>query len=150
MWDTRNKNKFPSLYDKARFVQEKLKALSKNFKSIKNIYIEQSLHTFRSGFSSAQTLSTLSRFNGIVSWICYETYKRQPEMVAASTARKTVGIKVLKGENAKQKTLNFVIDNEPLFVVEYTKAGNPKPGTMDKSDSYVIAKAGYILCGQKN
>ena len=71
-------------------------------------------------------------------------------MVAAATARKTVGIKVVRGENAKQKSFNFVLANEPTFIVEYTKHGNPKPGIMDKSDSWVIAKAGYKLCTQKN
>ena len=35
-------------------------------------------------------------------------------------------------------------------MVEYTKHGNPKPGVMDKSDSWVIAKAGFIICTAKN
>ena len=71
-------------------------------------------------------------------------------MIAATSARKKAGIKISKGENAKEKSFNFVLANEPTFIVEYTKHGNPKPGTMDKSDSWVIAKAGYILCTEKN
>jgi hypothetical protein len=147
-WDTRNKRYFPTLYHKGRFVKEQLRAIKKTYKKIDRVYIEQSLHSFRSGFSSAQTLSTLSRFNGIISWVCWEIYKTEPEMIAATSARKQAGVKIQRGDNAKEKTLQFVLDNEPSFVLEYTKAGNPKPGTMDRSDSYIIAKAGFVLCSQ--
>ncbi len=148
-WDTRNKNKFPTIYEKALFVYNNLRSISMEH-NITEIFVEQSLQSFRSGFSSAQTLSTLSRFNGIVSWHCYQIFKLKPQMLAAATARKTVGIKVSRGENAKQKSYDFVLANEPSFVVEYTRNGNPKPGTMDKSDSWVIAKAGYEICTAKN
>tara|TARA_B100000035_G_scaffold249865_1_gene218747 strand:- start:150 stop:680 length:531 start_codon:yes stop_codon:yes gene_type:complete len=148
-WDTRNKNKFPTIYKKAMLVYNNLRSISMEY-PITQIFIEQSLHSFRSGFSSAQTLSTLSRFNGIVSWHCYQIFKIEPEMISAATARKTVGIKVSRGENAKQKSFDFVVANEPTFVVEYTKNGNVKPGIMDKSDSWVIAKAGYDICIAKN
>ena len=147
-WDTRNKNKFPSIYEKAAFINNQLMSISMEY-PIDKIYIEQSLHSFRSGFSSAQTLSTLSRFNGVVSWFCYHIFKTKPEMIAATSARKQVGIKISKGENAKQKSFDFVVANEPTFVVEYTKHGNPKPGVMDRSDSWVIAKAGYLICTTK-
>ncbi len=48
-WDTRNKNKFPSLYHKAKFIKHKLLEIDDRF-YIEDIYIEQSLHSFRSGF----------------------------------------------------------------------------------------------------
>ena len=53
------------------------------------------------------------------------------------------GIKVPKGEKAKPVVLQYVLDNEPKFVVEYTKHGNPKPDSFDKADSWVMAKAGF-------
>jgi len=77
-------------------------------------------------------------------------FGHEPQMLAATSARKQVGIKVSKGEKGKDKSFDFVVANEPAFVVEYTKNGNVKPGVMDKSDSWVIAKAGYILCTVKN
>ena len=116
--------------------------ISKNY-NIKEIYIEQSLQSFRSGFSSAKTLSTLSRFNGVVSWMCYSLWSVEPEYLAATSARKLCGIKVPKGQKAKPVVLQFVVDNEPTFVLEYTRNGNPKPDAYDKADSWVIAKAGY-------
>ena len=77
-WDTRNKNHFPTIYQKARHVKGKLEELASKYK-VSHVYIEQSLHSFRSGFSSAQTLSTLSRFNGIISWVCWDLFNIEPE-----------------------------------------------------------------------
>ena len=144
-WDTRNKNHFKDLFDKAETIRLELVKLG-HYHNIEKIYIEQSLQSFRSGFSSAQTLSTLSRFNGIVSWLCYKNFKIKPEYIAATSARKLCGIKVSKGEKAKEVVLKYLLDNEPTFDIEYTKHGNPKPGSYDKADSIVIARAGYILC----
>jgi len=147
-WDTRNKNRFPTLFDKGTFVKHKLWELHDRF-HIEKIYIEQSLQSFRSGFSSAKTLSTLSRFNGIVSWLCYDIFELEPEYVAATSARKLCGIKVPRGQKAKQVVLNFLLDSEPFFMIDYTKAGNPTPGAYDRADSLVIARAGYSLCQEQ-
>ena len=95
------------------------------------------------GFSSAKTLSTLSRFNGVVSWMCYSLWNIEPSYLAATSARKLCGIKIPKGQKAKPVVLQYVLDNEPTFVVEYTKHGNPKPDSFDKADSWVMAKAGF-------
>ena len=146
--DTRNKNKFPSLYNKAIFIKEALLNISKQYE-ISNIYIEQSLHSFRSGFSSAQTLSTLSRFNGIVSWLCYEIFQIEPKMIAATSARKYAGVAIKRGENAKQKVLQFVIDKYPNIKILYTKHGNPKPGILDMCDSIIIALAGAEIAREE-
>ena len=140
-WDTRNKKHFPNLYHKARFIKHKLLDIDDKF-YVEKIYIEQSLQSFRSGFSSAKTLSTLARFNGMVSWLCAETFEIEPEMIAASSARKKAGVIIKRGDNAKEKVLQFVLDNYSQIAIEYTKHGNPKPGTLDMCDSVIIALAG--------
>ena len=146
-WDTR---KYKNFFDKVVHVKDGLdKIREEHGTRITAVYIEQSLQSFRSGFSSAKTLSTLSRFNGIVSWLVFDQYKITPEYLAATSARKLCGIKVPRGQKAKQVVLNFLVDNEPAFVLEYTRNGNPKPECYDKADSMVIAKAGHI-CEQKN
>lgn len=137
--DTR---KYKSFFLKAEKLKFCLTNIRKEY-NIKEVYIEQSLQSFRSGFSSAKTLSTLSRFNGVVSWMCYSLWSVEPEYLAATSARKLCGIKVPKGQKAKPIVLQFVLDNEPTFVLEYTRNGNPKPDAYDKADSWVIAKAGY-------
>jgi len=148
-WDMRNKNHFPDLYNKADFVKGRLLYL-RGMYLIKHVFIEQSLQAFRPGFSSAKTLLTLASFNGIVSYICQDELGIKPEYIGASTARKSNGIKIPRGEKAKKVVLDFVLDNEPDFVVEYTKQGNPKPGSYDRADSLIIARAGYNLWKEKN
>ena len=146
-WDLRNKKYFPTLFHKGHEVKELLRQVDDEF-YITSIFIEQSLQSFRSGFSSAKTLSTLSRFNGIVSWLCYEIFEMQPEFIAATSARKKCGIKVPKGVKAKQAVIQYVLDNVPSVLIDYTRNGNPKPYCYDKADSWVIARAGY-LCQKK-
>ena len=143
-WDTRNKKHFSSIYHKAKYIKDKIEDIKDRY-SISHIYIEQSLHSFRSGFSSAQTLSTLSRFNGIISWMCWEIFSIQPQMIAATSARKHAGLTIKRGENSKQKVLEFVIDKYPGINIEYTRHGNPKPGILDMCDSIIISLAGEEL-----
>jgi len=130
-------------FKKIEIVDSALQSIKNNYE-IETVYIEQSLQSFRSGFSSAQTLSLLSKINGIVSWLCYNIFSGTPNYIGASSARKACGIKVPKGQKAKAVSLQFVVDNVPSFAVEYTRHGNPKAGYTDRSDSYVIAKAGWI------
>ena len=148
-WDLRNKKYFPTLFHKGHEVKELLRQIDDEF-YISSIFIEQSLQSFRSGFSSAKTLSTLSRFNGIVSWLCYEIFEIQPEYIAATSARKKCGIKIPKGAKAKQVVIDYVVDNVPSVLIEYTKHGNPKPHCFDKADSWVIANAGYVCQMEKS
>ena len=146
-WDTRNKRLFPTLYEKADFIRRKFIYLEEEHR-IDSIFIEQSLQSFRSGFSSAKTLSTLSRFNGMVSLLSYQMFNKKPEMIAASTARKLAGVEIKRGDNAKEKVIKYVIDRYPEIVIEYTKHGNPKPGTSDMCDSLVIAIAGEKIASE--
>ena len=145
-WDLR---KYKEFFQKAEVVKGKICQLDDTF-LIKEIHIEQSLQSFRSGFSSAKTLSTLSRFNGVVSWLCYDIMKIIPEYIAATSARKKCGITVPKGTKAKQVVIKYVIDNVPDVSIVYTKHGNPKPECFDKADSWVIAMAGYLCKTSKN
>ena len=145
-WDLR---KYKEFFQKAEVVKGKIWELEDTF-LIKEIHIEQSLQSFRSGFSSAKTLSTLSRFNGVVSWLCYDILQLKPEYIAATSARKKCGITVPKGTKAKQVVIKYVIDNVPDVSIVYTKHGNPKPECFDKADSWVMAMAGYLCKTSKN
>ena len=142
IWDFRNKNKYPTFLSKAEEAKKRLSEIWEWHK-IEAIYIEQSLSRFRPGFSSANTILTLAKFNGIVSWLCKDVFQIEPEFLGATAARKAIGINIKRGENAKEKVLHFLLDKEDSFVVDYTKHGNPKPGSYDRADSLVIARAGY-------
>jgi|TARA_R110002110_G_scaffold134565_1_gene317968 Holliday junction resolvasome RuvABC endonuclease subunit len=147
--DTRNKNHFSTLLHKAEHIKNKLKELKYEY-DINYVFIEESLQSFRSGFSSAKTLSTLSKINGIVSYLAYDIFNLMPLYLSATSARKSCGIKVPRGQKAKEVVLNFLLDSEPKFVIEYTRHGNPCPGSYDRADSVIIARAGLEYCKQKN
>ena len=115
------------------------------FSTIEKIYIEQPLHMFMKGKSSAKTLSALMTFNGVVSWLVYEMFEIEPKYLAATSARKHCGIKVKRGEKSKEVVLQHLLDNEPAFKISYTKYGNPKAESYDQADAIVIAKAGDII-----
>ena len=140
-WDTRNKKHFPAIYHKANLIKDRLINLKYEY-DIVDVFIEQSLQSFRSGFSSAKTLSTLSRFNGVISYMCWELFSEEPVMISASTARKRVGIKLDRTQDSKKQVLDFFLDKNPEIVIEYTHKGNPKPKYKDMADSWVIAAAG--------
>ena len=140
--DTRKEK---NIFDKANKVRASLLEL-KNSNSIEHIFIEQPFTFFNSGGSSAKTMATLQRFNGMVSWIVNEMFKIEPNYIGASEARKLCGVKIARGQNTKKVVLEAVLDMEPTFEVEYTRHGNPKAGYFDRADGVVLAKAGSIKC----
>jgi hypothetical protein len=149
--DLRNKNHYPDIYAKYQKVFETIRHLRheswyEGSSKFSHVFIEQSLQMFRSGFSSAKTLSTLSSFNGVVTYLCFRELGIKPEHLAASSARKSCGITIIPLTKAKEQVVKFLLDNEPKFTVEYTKSGNLKPKYYDIADSIVIAKAGYEIC----
>ena len=112
---------------------------------IQHIYVEQPFTFFNSGGSSAKTMAALQKFNGIVSWLLFEIFEIKPEFIGATAARKQAGIKVPRGQKAKKVVLEYLLENEPAFNVEYTRHGNPKPESYDRADAIVIAKAGWKI-----
>ena len=112
---------------------------------IQHIYVEQPFTFFNSGGSSGKTMAALQRFNGIVSWLLFEVFEIRPEYIGATSARKQVGIKVPRGQKAKQVVLEHLLETEPAFKIEYTRHGNPKPESYDRADAIVIAKAGWEI-----
>jgi len=136
-----------SFLNKVAHAKEKILHLIKAG-GIEDVWIEQSLQAFRPGFSSAKTLLTLSKFGGIMEWIIFEKTGITPQYIGASSARKTCGITVSRGEKGKEVVMRFLLDKEPSFVVEYTTYGNIKKHFYDIADAIVIAKAGF-LCQQK-
>ena len=113
-----------------------------NYK-VKEIFIEQPFSAFSGGKTSAMTMSKLQRFNGMCSFMVRKLINVQPALIAANRARSLNGIKVKRGENTKKKVIEWVSAKYPDdFLVEYTRHGNPKPGTDDMADAVVIALAG--------
>ena len=133
-----------SHYEKLDIIRDKVCFLKSQY-PIEQIYAEAPLGMFAAGRSSAQVISKIQRFNGVVCWILREVFDLEPKYINASTARKMCGIKIKRGQKAKAIVLEHIIENEKDFKAEYTKKGNPVKGIYDKADSLVIAKAGHYL-----
>lgn len=139
-WYMKNKNKFEDLFDKAKYIESELQEIQKKY-NITKIIVEAPFIAFGGGASSAQTVATLQRFNGIVSYIVFKVFGIKPDYIRVQEARKLVGIKNAKGANAKKTVTNFLLDTDPRFVVEYTKQGNVSPRYIDMADAIVLAKS---------
>ena len=156
-YDSVDLRKKKGAFEKALLVKEKLMDLFEMYQCYNNedpgwgdseypinhIYIEQPFTFFNSGGSSAKTMATLQKFNGIVSWIVYELFELEPQYVTAMEARKLCGIKVPRGQKAKKVVLEHLLETEGAFKIEHTSHGNPKPESYDRADAIVVAKAGY-------
>jgi hypothetical protein len=142
------------VFCKALEVRKTLRELAQKF-NIQSAYVEEDLQRFRRGFSSAKTLATLARFNGVVCQIVYEELSLKPVRINVNAARKIVGVKIDrkdKTRTTKEKVFE-VIDSR----IDYTwptkvlKSGPRKgqtvnePGCFDMVDAYVIAAAGKSL-----
>ena len=103
-----------SVYDKSKKVRDVLGNIVVKY-PISKIYIEENLQAFRRGFSSARTLSSLARFNGIVSLISYESFLIEPSHINVNFARKSLGIKIIKekicGKSTKEQVVEWVDKN---------------------------------------
>jgi hypothetical protein len=142
-----------TLFEKAdcvvRFFQ---KMLSSNGLEIMldRIVLEEALMSFRPGMSSAMTISTLMKFNGIVSYVARNVFQKEPEYIGSGHARKLCGIKLLKtalGGPQKSQVFKHMREHDLKHVAwELKKNGEPVDRSYDTTDAYVVARAASI-CG---
>ena len=146
-------------YEKEQRVLESLEDVSRRHK-IDRVCIEENLQTFKTGLSSAKTLASLARFNGIVSYLSQKVYGISPEFLNVNSARKSVGIKLIKkrqgGKPTKEQVFDWVtqdLENSgkpQQWPMKTMKSGPRKgqvildPQTYDMTDAYVIARAGFL------
>lgn len=146
--------KCKTLWEKADLIASELSNLLSKYPGEYNVVLEEPLMGFRTGMSSAATITTLMRFNGIVSYISREIFKVDPEYLSAASARKTCGIKVqrtsIAGMSGKEQVFKYMAEND-LKHIDWPlkKNGSAVDWSRDATDSYVIARAACI-CLQKN
>ncbi len=137
---------------KAEIVKSNLAILDEEY-CIEKIFIEENLQAFRPGFSSAKTLMTLARFNGIVSYICKRDLGLDPFFINVNVARKSLGLKIDRKSTLSTKEQIFEWVSERVdfqWPTKTLKSGPRKgqeilsPGCYDMADAYVIACAGNI------
>ena len=144
-----------SLFQKSHQVKQALSELKEKF-DFEKVFIEENLQASRPGFSSAKTIVTLARFNGIVSYLTSQVFSCEPEYINVNVARKAVGLKIVSkrkgGAPTKEQVFKWasekIVHDWPVKIL---KSG-PRKGTtvlddsrFDMADAYVIALAGLKL-----
>jgi hypothetical protein len=135
-----------TLWDKADRVCQYLQNIDDG--RLSRVVLEEPLMGFRPGMSSAQTISTLMRFNGIVSYLVRNRFNVEPEYIGSGHARKLCGIKLQRtalGGPQKEQVFAHMAANDLKHVVwPLTKTGKVVPWSRDACDAYVIARAAAI------
>jgi hypothetical protein len=157
--DTKSK----SFWESTNEIRNRLQALLA-LGTYKDVFIEESLQQFRSGFSSAHTLSTLAKMNGIVSYIVLTMFGIEPKYISSANARSKCGIKLIRASTSEEKkdprfTKKQIFDHVLATRSELkglhwpTTKSTPKnplgrlqDQCFDMIDSYVIAYSGYLGC----
>ena len=77
LYDHMDLRKKKCVFEKAEYVKDYLTQIKTSAK-ITHIYIEQPFTFFNSGGSTAKTMAVLQKFNGIVSWLCWDLFQIKP------------------------------------------------------------------------
>ena len=139
-------SKYKCIYEKADHVQSHLQMI-KNEYNVEKVCVEEALQTFRRGLSSAKTLSSLMRFNGVLCYLSHKTFDVPIELVNVLRARSSLGIKIdRKSEiSTKDQVFNWVKENSHFKTLEWpmkTMKSGPRKGiTVHDKSCYDIADA---------
>ena len=139
-----------TLWDKAdRVKSELLQHISKLGETPTVFALEEPLLGFSKGMSSAATITTLMRFNGIVSYIGRGMFNIDPTYISAAHARKTCGVKLQRtsvaGISQKEQVFKHMSENDLKHVVwPKKKSGADADWSRDATDAYVIAQAALL------
>ena len=114
-----------------------------------DVYVEQPAIMFRGGKTTAFTMATLQRFNGMCCYILSQIFDMEAALINPNSARSILGIKVPRKVPSKEKK-KAIIENiserfGDQFQYNLTRQGNPQPGTDDRADALVVALAGTLL-----
>lgn len=143
--------RFTDIWDKAIEVEkELLRIVDPSKYKVENIFVEEAHMKFTPGFSSAGTLFSLARFNGIVSYIAYKNFDSKPRMTNVRSARKSLGIKINykdKSKDTKTQVFEAVKKLNPNFpwLQHVAKTGKFKGQTVWSKENFDMADA-WVIC----
>jgi hypothetical protein len=140
-----------TMWDKADRGIEEIKKLVGD-KKVERIYVEANAKMFSKGFSSADTLFTLAKFNGLISYLSHKAFNAEVVDVNVTSARKAVGFKNTKTDKrpVKDRVFEYVTALHPEFPWKkhVAKTGSQKGKEIyntemkDATDSWVICVGG--------
>lgn len=143
-----------TLWSKADRGIEEIKQLVGD-RPVSKIFVEANAKMFMGGFSSADTLFTLAKFNSLISYLSHKAFNAEVYDINVSSARKSVGYKntVSDKRPIKEKVFEFITTLHPKFPWKkhVAKAGKHKNQLVysaemkDACDAFVIAVGGKRL-----
>lgn len=140
-----NISRLDDLLEKAKFVFFYFKEILLYYK-IDKIYIEDISKKFRPGFSSAQIITLLAKFNGIVSYIVYNITGIKPNYIMASSARKIAYSRSFpKNIDIKEEILKEFTKLEKDIKWPLKRNGKLINGVYDACDAYTMSLAGFKI-----
>jgi hypothetical protein len=140
-------------WEKIDIVEKKFTAMSSHH-DVTKIYVEENLQRFRPGLSSAKTIVTLAKMNGIVSSIARRIFKARPIDVNVNSARKVLGITINRKSkvNTKQQVFDQISERIKFDWPKKVLKSGPRKGkqvvnnvSYDMVDALVICQAGILL-----
>ncbi len=146
-----SKVKYPNFWAKVQHMRKAFVDMHNPEWSVKGVAVEENMKRFTPGLSSADTILTLAKFNGILSYIMLLEYGHEPLNINVRSARAKLGIKVDfkdKSKTTKQKVLDIVEERHPEFPWIYREVKGEQTRTKineDRCDAYVIAAATLIM-----
>lgn len=119
------------------------------------MFVEANAKVFSGGGSSADTILTLAKMNGLVSYLSFKKFGCTVHDVNVASARKAIGFvnsKSVPGK-VKDKVFDFVVDKHPEFPwrTHVAKTGKHKGAEVydadmkDACDAWVVCKGGMKL-----
>lgn len=154
-WNIGDKKVYHDSFIKAEAVAAELYQLSQKY-NITHIYIEDFVRGLSHRFNSnLNILLALARFNGLVSWNCFEIFGIKPVLVNVSKARTSYGLifpRGTKGPKRKKMVVEKVIEKEgSKFKWSYNRNGvNYSKGVDDRADAIVVARYAEFLIRNEN
>ena len=142
-----NKKKYPHFWSKVQHMESLFDQEHDPNWYVCGVAIEESAKRFAPGFSSASTIITLAKFNGILCYLMYKKYGIVPMELNVRTVRAQLGMKINtkdKSKTTKQKVLDHVLSINPTFPLTMRELKGqmvPVKINEDRADSWVIAKA---------
>ena len=141
-----------SLEERAEIFEQRMRDINDQH-VVYEVFVEQPAMMFKGGKTTAFTMATLQRFNGMCCYVVNIVFEMEAELVNPNSARSKLSIKVPRGVPAKEKK-NFIIARMSErfgddFSYSMTRHGNPQPGTDDRADALVVALAGPLLLDEE-
>lgn len=116
------------------------------------IFVEESLQAFRPGMSTANTICSLAKMNGLLSFLVKTALSVGVEYVSAQTARKLCRVKTSRGEPVKKQVFKQITASVLSGWTIPTKRNSAEyaDAALDACDALVIALAGCEIISARS